>query len=163
MRPLLASALAWCLLFAAGALINALVTGALEQTGVWSDRVRTHRFDPLRELRRLIEALLALGLAGALGGRTGWPRWLTGMAVLLLWPLRLLRELTTAGALSRRPGDTLALHERGFLADTYGPLRTRVAVVAVAVAFDALVPPFRVRLEWLAGWAVRVAWRVFSA
>ncbi len=124
MRKLAAFALAWGVTVAGALSLNALLSWVLWQTGAWNDRVRTNRFDPLRELRRFVEALLSLGLAGALAGRTSWPRWVAA-SVLLLWPLRIVAELRTAAVVSHRPHDTLALHERGFLADTYGPLPTR--------------------------------------
>jgi len=143
-------------------MLNFGLTWGLEQTGSWPDRVRTNRFDALRELRRWVEAALMLGLAGAIAARTGWPRWILA-AVLLAWPLRLVGEVRTARALAARPHDTLALHERGFFADTYGPLRTRVAVVLLAVVLYGLVAPLRAGLDWFAGLAVRVAWWLLGA
>jgi hypothetical protein len=161
-RKLIASGLAWGITVAGALSLNALLSWVLWQTGGWNDRVRTNRFDPLRELRRFVEALLSLGLAGALAGRVGWPRW-AAASVLLLWPLRIVAELRTAAAVSHRPDDTLTLHERGFLADTYGPLPTRAAVIAVAVALYALLFPLRAGLDWLASWAVRGAWGLLDA
>lgn len=162
MRKLAAFALAWGVTVAGALSLNALLSWVLWQTGAWNDRVRTNRFDPLRELRCFVEALLSLGLAGALAGRTGWPRWVAA-SVLLLWPLRIVAELRTAAAVLHRPHHTLALHERGFLADTYGPLPTRAAVIVVALVLYALVLPLRAGLDWLAGWPVRGAWGLLGA
>lgn len=162
MGHLAASTVAWAAIVAFTAVLNAGLTWSLEQTGSWFDRVRTKRLDPLRELRRWVEAALALGLAGAIAARTGWPFWAVA-AVLLAWPLRLVREIRTAVPLARKPEDTLALHERGFLADTYGPLPTRAAVVLLALALYVGVPSARVSLDWLAGLPVRAAWRLLGA
>ncbi len=83
-------------------------------------------------------------------------------AILLLWPLRLLRELRTAVAVSRNPQDTLALHDRGFLADAVGPLPTRAAVVLGVAAMYVLIWPVRSGLNGVAGLAVGAAWRVLG-
>ncbi len=120
-------------------------------------RVRTRRLDPLRELQRAVETALAMGLAGAIAARAGWALWAVA-AILLLWPLRVLREIRTAVAVSRNPQDTLALHERGFLADAVGPLPTRVAVVVGVAAMYVLIWPVRSGLNGVAGLAVRAAW-----
>lgn len=156
---LTASVLAWAAIAACATALNAGLSWVLERAGSWLGRVRTNRLDPLREAQRMIETALTLGLAGAVAARTGWPFWGVA-AVLLVWPLRVVGEIRSAAALYRRPQETLALHNRGFFADRYGPLPTRTAVVLLTVALYALAPPVRAGLDWLAGLALWGAWRL---
>ncbi len=112
----------------------------------WLDRVRTRRLDPGREAETFLLALLSLSLLRGYGAFVPVPDWPL-YVVFGVWTLRLAGEARVRFALLRKPADTRALHEAGFFFDRRGPLATRAATVALAVAAYFLIPPVHLLLD----------------
>ncbi len=112
----------------------------------WLDRVRTRWLDPGREAETFLLALLSLSLLRGYGAFVPVPDWPL-YVVFGVWTLRLIGEARVRFALLRKPADTRALHEAGFFFDKRGPLATRAATVALAVAAYFLIVPLHSLLD----------------
>jgi len=112
----------------------------------WLDRVRTRRLNPGRETETFLLALLSLSLLRGYGAFLPVPDWPLYI-IFGLWSLRLPGEARVRFALLRKPADTRALHEAGFFFEKRGPLATRAATVALAVAAYFLIAPVHALLD----------------